>query len=266
MMRQRVRIVTYNIHKCRGMDGRIRPGRIVQVLREVGADIVALQEVWSLEGGARQLDQARFFAEELGLHLQLGTNRKLRGGAYGNVVLSRFELNPGCNYDLSVKWGREERGCLRVDVQLGESGVLHVFNVHLGTGFRERRHQGRKLIDAVLIESQGVVGPRVVLGDFNEWTAGLTSRLLKARLNSVNIRTHLRRRRTYPGLLPILHLDHIYFDDSLELLKLALHRTRASLIASDHLPLVADFAVGAATGEGEGEGEEVATQRRPSSS
>jgi endonuclease/exonuclease/phosphatase family metal-dependent hydrolase len=225
------------------MDGRVRPARILDVLREIGGDVIALQEVVSIAGSRRQLDQARYFAEELGMHLGVGYVRKLRGADYGNVVLSRFPLrNSGCTFDLSVP-RREKRGCLRVDVALSESAVLHVFNIHLGTAFLERRRQGRKLVAARIIESDDLAGPRIVLGDFNEWTAGLTSRILAERLNSVDIRTHLRRSRTYPGLFPVMHLDHIYFDDGLELERLALHRTRTALVASDHLPLVADFRV-----------------------
>jgi endonuclease/exonuclease/phosphatase family metal-dependent hydrolase len=81
----------------------------------------------------------------------------------------------------------------------------------------------------------------MVLGDFNEWAPGLATRLLRSHLSSVDIRTHLRRRRTYPGMVPVLHLDHIYYDDPLDLEALLLHRTRLALMASDHLPLLADF-------------------------
>jgi endonuclease/exonuclease/phosphatase family metal-dependent hydrolase len=237
----KLRIATYNTHKSRGMDGRIRPERIVEVLREVEADIIALQEVLSIEASSARKHQASFFADELGMHMRLGETRRLRGGAYGNVVLSRFPLEGSLSHDLSVHWGRERRGCLRADVELDGKRSIHVYNVHLGTGFRERRHQGPRLVETLLADRPALRGPRVVLGDFNEWTAGLTSRLLAARLNSVDIRTHLRRRKTYPGLLPVLHLDHIYFDDELELERLSLHRTRKALLASDHLPLVADF-------------------------
>ena len=85
-----LRIVTYNVHRCRGIDNRERPGRIVDVLREVDADVVALQEVLSISGATREKDQAQFIAEELGLNHVAGENRKLKGGSYGNVVLSRF--------------------------------------------------------------------------------------------------------------------------------------------------------------------------------
>jgi endonuclease/exonuclease/phosphatase family metal-dependent hydrolase len=237
----RFRIVTYNVHKCRGLDGRVRPDRVARVLREVHADIVALQEVLSVPGGPPEGHQAEYLAGALGLNLRLGVTRTLRGGSYGNAILSRFALGKvGC-HDLSVA-GREPRGCLRAEVVLGRGCHLHVFNVHLGTAYRERRLQGRKLVEGGLLDRpEEQNGPRIVLGDFNEWAPGLASRLLRARFNSVDVRTHLRRRRTYPGMLPILHLDHIYFDDPLELDALILHRTRSALLASDHLPLVADF-------------------------
>ncbi|HWS55163.1 MAG TPA: endonuclease/exonuclease/phosphatase family protein [Pyrinomonadaceae bacterium] len=238
-----VRVVTYNVHKCQGLDRRVRPARIASVLRETGADVIALQEVVSVEDDARrELHQARFIAEELGFEFHIGENRKHAGGAYGNVVLTRLPVEDCRNYDITWRW-REPRGCLRVDVRTDLPGepVLHLFNVHLGTAFIERRHQGRRLVSEDVLRDGRLAGPRVVLGDFNEWTHGLASRLLGEELRSADVRQHLRTRRTYPGAFPLLHLDHVYYDSGLELERLALHRSRTALVASDHLPLVADF-------------------------
>jgi endonuclease/exonuclease/phosphatase family metal-dependent hydrolase len=235
-----IRVVTYNIHKCRGMDRRVRPERIVKVLGEVDADIVALQEVISREDTKREEDQARFIAAELGLHFSLGENRKEKGGAYGNALLSRFPLHSTCNHDITMR-GREPRGCLRADIELPGGRRLHIFNVHMGTAFMERRKQVRKLISDEVVNHPDLNGSRIVLGDFNEWTRGLATRLLRSQLVSADLRVHLNRSRTYPALLPFLHLDHIYFDPSLMIERMAVHRTRVSLIASDHVPLVADF-------------------------
>ncbi|HKQ05527.1 MAG TPA: endonuclease/exonuclease/phosphatase family protein [Blastocatellia bacterium] len=236
----RLRVVTYNVHRCRGMDRRIRPRRIVEVLGEINADVIALQEVLSIPDGRPEDDQARFIAEQLKLLHTVGGTRRLRGGIYGNVILSRWPILATHNYDISVR-GREQRGCLRADVEVAGSRLMHVFNVHLGTAYLERRHQGRRLIDEAILNHQELAGPRLMLGDFNEWTRGLASKLLASHLVSADVRLHLPRSRTYPGVLPLLHLDHIYYEDSLQLEAMTLFRSRLSLLASDHLPLVADF-------------------------
>jgi endonuclease/exonuclease/phosphatase family metal-dependent hydrolase len=128
-------------------------------------------------------------------------------------------------------------------VVITEHEVVHVFNVHLGTAFLERRHQARRLSERStgLLHNAELTGPKIVLGDFNEWTQGLATQMLGSHLKSVDIRKHLGRSKTYPAYMPVLHLDHIYYDGPLELKSLKLHRTRKAVMASDHLPLVAEF-------------------------
>ncbi|HKC72178.1 MAG TPA: endonuclease/exonuclease/phosphatase family protein [Terriglobales bacterium] len=245
---RQIRIVTYNIHKCRGLDRRTRPLRIASILRATNADVIALQEVI----GENELSRGQ--AEEIATALSgyysvyFGENRRLRGAAYGNAVLSRFPALFAKNYDLT--WARRERrGCLRVDVAW-EGVLLHIFNVHLGTGFLERRRQVRMLLSDSLLRRIDLQGPSIVVGDFNEWTHGLASKLMKTHYQSVNLRRYLGRSRTYPGLAPLLHLDHFYFDDRLALEHFQVCRTRQALIASDHVPLIADFRLAAARGTG----------------
>jgi endonuclease/exonuclease/phosphatase family metal-dependent hydrolase len=237
---QRLRIATYNIHKCRGLDRQVSPSRIADVLREINADIVALQEVVSVTTGTREQDQARFLAEALTYDYRLGENRQLQGGAYGNVILSRVPLHAAQNYDLS--WYRyERRGCLRADIVLPTGDQLHIFNVHLGLSFAERRYQARQLVGAKILHNTELQGARIILGDFNEWTRGLATRLLSHHLQSIDLGTYFGRTKTYPGFLPFLPLDHIYFDTALQLQSLSLHRSNLALVASDHLPLIAEF-------------------------
>jgi endonuclease/exonuclease/phosphatase family metal-dependent hydrolase len=225
------------------MDRRVRPDRIVHVLRELRADIIALQEVVSLEGAAPEQDQARFVAEELGFHFAFGENRTHHGGRYGNVLLTRFPIQSYRNYDITAG-GRERRGCLRADVKF-QGGVLHIFNVHFGTRFFEQRQQARKLIDGGIITDGDLKGPRIVLGDFNEWLRGSVTPRMTPHLNKANVRRNLRRFRTFPGRFPLFPLDHIYFDEMLRLKRLYRHQSLTALVASDHLPLVADLALGA---------------------
>jgi endonuclease/exonuclease/phosphatase family metal-dependent hydrolase len=234
-----MRIVTYNIHKGRGMDGRISIKRIRDVLQELEADIIALQEVFSVCDG--QVGQVETLASDLGLHAAFGCTRHRRGRPYGNAILTRWPIVSAHEMDLS-RGTRERRGCIRADLKTPR-GILHVFNIHLGTSYFERRHQVRHLLSSKQIDAD-LTGPRVLVGDFNEWIKGLTTRLLSDKFESLNLALHVQKRRSYPGFLPLLHLDHIYFERPLHVRKAELVRTRLSKIASDHLPLVATFGWG----------------------
>ena len=233
-----LRIATYNIHRCRGLDGRTRPDRIAAVLRGIDADVVALQEV--VGAGPRGGGHAEEIGAMLGMGWIMSSARLLRGHQFGNAVLSRFPISQHLEHDLSWKTC-EPRRLQRVDVAVN-SATLHVYNVHLGTALLERRHQAERL--AAIVSDRHVAGPKLVLGDFNEWMKGLVTSMLSARLNSVDLRHFMRRPRTYPGVFPLLHLDHIYYAGHLEIVGIELPRTPLSLVASDHLPLVADVRVG----------------------
>ena len=232
-----LRVATYNIHRCRGLDGRTNPARVAEVIRDIDADVVALQEVI----GASQTSPGH--AEELGAMLGMGwvmaPARHLRGALFGNVVMSRLPIRQHSQYDLSWRTC-EPRCCQRVDIEIGND-TLHLYNVHLGTALLERRHQAGRL--SAILHDRRVGVPKIVLGDFNEWMRGMATEMLTERLKSIDLRAHLRRRRTYPGVFPVLHLDHIYYEGNVEVVKLELPRTRRSLMASDHLPLIAELRV-----------------------
>jgi endonuclease/exonuclease/phosphatase family metal-dependent hydrolase len=231
-----MRIVTYNIHKGRGMDGRTSTKRIAKVLADLGADVIALQEIFG--ASETQEGQVELLAAELGLHAAFGCTRHHRRRPYGNAILSRWPIAQSLEMDIS--WmQRERRGCIRADLKTPR-GILHVFNIHMGTSYFERRHQVRSLLSSSQI-IEDLSGPRVLVGDFNEWIKGLTTRMLSEKFESLNLELHLRKQRSYPGLLPLFHLDHIYFERPLSVEKAELVRTRLSRIASDHIPLMATF-------------------------
>jgi endonuclease/exonuclease/phosphatase family metal-dependent hydrolase len=216
------------------MDGRTRVDRIADVLASLDADVIALQEV--VGAGPEEDGQAAALGARLGMGWVMDSVRLLRGKAYGNVVLSRLPIERTHRCDLSCEL-REPRSCHRVDVDV-DGKILHVFNVHLGTAVLERRKQAPML--AEFVADKHVHGPKVLLGDFNEWVKGLTSKTLSEMLEGIDLSAHLRRRRTYPGMLPMFHLDHIYVAGGLEVEKVAFPRNRLTMVASDHIPLVAD--------------------------
>lgn len=219
------------------MDRRTRPGRVAEVLSEIDADVIALQEV--IGAGPHGRSHIEEIGAALGMGWVMAVTRQLRGHQFGNVVLSRFPIAQHTQHDLSYK-SCEERCMQRVDVDV-HGRILHVYNVHLGTAILERRQQAQRL--ATIVSNRHVTGPKIVLGDFNEWMKGLATSTLSEHLQSIDLRAHLRRRRTYPGVFPVLHLDHIYYEGEVEVVKVELPRTRLSLMASDHLPLVADLRV-----------------------
>jgi endonuclease/exonuclease/phosphatase family metal-dependent hydrolase len=233
-----LRVATYNIHRSRGMDRRTIPSRIAEVIRGLNADVVALQEV--IGAGPAGAGQAEEIGAALGMGWVMTSVRQLRKHLFGNVILSRLPIVHHSQYDLSWRTC-EPRACQRADLDLGAGQRLHIYNVHLGTAVLERRYQATRL--AAFVHDRRVEGPKVILGDFNEWTRGLATKTLTALFESVDIYAHLKRRRTYPGIFPFLHLDHIYYEGGVEVRGVELARSRRTLIASDHLPLIADLRI-----------------------
>ncbi len=233
-----LRVVTYNIHRAIGMDRRKRPERIAKVLADVNADVIALQEV--IGPGRSGPGHAQQLGAELGMGWVMASTRELRGHQFGNVVLSRYPIHDHAHIDLSWKTC-EPRNAHRVSVDVG-LGTLQFYNAHLGTALLERRYQAPRLAD--WIHDRRVQGPKLVMGDFNEWGRGLVADVLADRMQSLDLFPYLKRRRTYPGFFPVLHLDHLYFEGHIEVRRIELPRTRLALLASDHLPLVVDIRIG----------------------
>ncbi len=231
-----LRVATYNVHKCRGIDRRVDVMRVAEVIASLNADVVALQEVLHGEGRSSQV---RLIADYLHYDFTFGENRRHAGAPYGNATLSRLPIRLQRNYDLTWRH-RERRGCLRTDLELADGTAVHLYNVHLGTSYFERPHQARILLNDALAASQELTGPRIVVGDFNEWTRGVATTLMRGQFDSVDARL---MRRSFPGILPLFHLDHFYFDRHLKLEKYSMVRSKTALVASDHLPLVADFSL-----------------------
>jgi endonuclease/exonuclease/phosphatase family metal-dependent hydrolase len=229
-------VASYNIHRGVGLDRRRDLARIADVIAEMSPDIVGLQEVIR-EDGSHHGDQAAFLATRLRMELIMGETRSHgHGGTYGNAVLTRLPVLASTRCNLS-RGTREPRGCLRVDI--GVAGTcLHVFNCHFGLGLRERREQ-LDLLAGFIRVSAGIEGPRVVMGDFNEWHRGPITRGLRLEFSS----PMRRMRRTHPAVFPLFRLDRIYWDVELEGEAFHVHRSRLARIASDHLPVMARLRV-----------------------
>ena len=226
----RIVIASYNIHRGVGLDRRRDLDRIAEVIAEMGPDAIGLQEVVR-EDGDDHRDQAAYLASKLGMQLVMGETRTLlAGGSYGNAVLTRLPVLGSSRCDLSWRT-REPRGCVRVDLGIGGTAV-HLFNCHFGLALRERRDQFR-ILGRFIKDSESLAGPRVLMGDFNEWHTGPITRGLKREFSS----PMRRMRRTHPSWFPLFALDRIYWDVELEGQAFHVHRSKLARVASDHLPI-----------------------------
>lgn len=221
-----IRVATYNVHSCRGLDFRMKPGRIARVIAQTRADVIALEEV--------RAEQAEAIARQLGLEYRFGVADVLGGHEFGNAILSRLPLSSSRNFNIGVPH-REQRACLRVQIEPSGTGPFEIFAVHLGLSGSERRLQAARLASSEILGSTPAGRARVLLGDFNEWSNnGAVNRRLIAILQRVP-------KRSYPGLLPLIAFDRVYFAPEFSLRSLRLHRSWKAVIASDHVPLVADL-------------------------
>lgn len=246
-----LKVITYNIHRAIGVDRRFRPERIVGILKHYEADVVLLQEVDEGAPRSRELNLAKELAGMAGYpHFALGHNVSLKRGRYGNATLSRFPILRERNIDLSVAESWIRRGCQHTTLDLtgnGNGHRLEVFNLHLGLSARERNKQLDLLVRSHEFSSVDRETPLLVGGDFNDWR----SLLMPAFTNGLGFGCATERKRgpyrcipTYPSFSPQGGLDRIYHRGRLHLLTVHSCRLQIARVASDHLPVVAEFEVG----------------------
>ena len=225
----RLRVATYNIHRCVGRDGRKSFSRVAAVLQEINADIVALQEVTSHHDLA--VDMLAFLAKAADMRAIEGFTLAESGAPYGNALLSRLPISAVNRFDISVP-GREPRGVLEAVVNC-DTRKIKIWATHLGLGVRERRLQIHSLL-AIIDGAETEAG--LLLGDLNEWLGW-----------SRALRTLYRRfaksptPASFPAWIPLFKLDRIWIRPLFGSIIVRAHSTRMSRAASDHLPLVADI-------------------------
>lgn len=223
-----LRIASYNVHRAVGMDGRCMPERILGVLQEIDADVVALQEV---EAGDSGTDMLAWLAAKTGFHAVAGTTLVRHDGHYGNGLLARVPIAESHLLDLSWR-GREPRGAIAADIEM-HGTPLRIVATHLGLRPAERRDQVQRLIKLFtdVPRERGVL-----MGDVNEWF--LWGRPLR-RLHRYFDATPARA--TFPSHLPVFALDRVWTHPGSLLKDIRVHDTPLARLASDHLPLVAEL-------------------------
>jgi endonuclease/exonuclease/phosphatase family metal-dependent hydrolase len=243
VIRDALRVATYNVHGCVGVDGRYDPGRVAAVLRELNADIIGLQEIDNHRPLRQGLHQLELLARATGLEAVPGLNICAKRGEYGNALLTRLPVVAVRRLDLSVP-GREPRGAIDADL-VGPEGRVRVIVTHLGLAPAERHKQIAGILDA-LLPGPEPWPPTLLMGDINEWLPG----------GGLRVETLTRRfaaafcGRTFPAILPVLYLDRIFAHPKPERALFAVHRSRLARWASDHLPVRGELAWSASSDAG----------------
>lgn len=242
-----LRVITYNIHKAIGVDGMFAPERIVEVLRHHNADVVMLQEVDRGVPRSGHMDLASHLGRELQYrHRAVGMNVHMKKGKYGNATLSRFRIGRQRNIDLTIG-GRKRRGAqhTRVHIPVGRHEVdVEVFNVHLSLLASLRREQVARLLSTHDVLHLKPETPCIIGGDMNDWRGVLHPRFFKPAgfACATNGRPGSTRPiRTFPSFAPTGGLDKLYYRGRLRLLHVGRSRLGLARVASDHLPVIADF-------------------------
>jgi endonuclease/exonuclease/phosphatase family metal-dependent hydrolase len=234
-----MRLLTYNIHKgVGGSDRRYHLGRVIEVIRAEGPDLVCLQEVdWNVPRSDYH-DQPALIAKRLNAADCLyQLNVPHRQGGYGNLLLSRWPFRRVHQVSLRFR-RRKPRGAQLVVVDTPE-GPLHLVNWHLGLSERERRWQVRHLLHhPVFLEADHL--PTLIAGDFNDWRNTLGDHTFQAH-SFRQATAPARRFRSFPAFLALAALDKVFYRGPLHLRHARIVRTRLARRASDHLPLVVDF-------------------------
>ena len=241
---ERLRVATYNVHGCRGMDARRSEKRIADVIALLDVDVIGLQELDLNRRRSEGVDQAALIADQLGWHRFFHPALRVVDEQYGDAILSRHPMKLRKAQELPSVTTRvcpESRAAIWMEIET-PGGAVQVINTHLGLGRRERFMQAQLLAGPEWLGSVATQDPLVLMGDLNSLPASAAFQVLARQLRDVRtLVTPVPSLRTFPTRLPLLAVDHILVNERLRVNSVRVVRNAATRIASDHFPLVADL-------------------------
>jgi len=226
-----IRLATYNLQKCVGLDMRRRPDRSLQVINSLEADVVVLQEA-----------DKRLAPRPTALPFDLIDSHGWRvlpfgqaGGSlgwHGNAMLVRPHITLVDSLKIDLP-GLEPRGAILAELATA-IGPLRVIGVHLGL---LRRFRLIQLSAITRLLRQRPDMPTILAGDFNEWGPKRALDVATPGLDFVDIP------HSFPAPRPVAALDAFAINAPLQALSYDVHSARPAAIASDHLPAWVDLAL-----------------------
>ncbi len=237
----RLRVATYNVHGCVGMDRQRSETRIAEVIAGFSADVVALQELDLGRARSAGVDQAQLIAEQLGWVLLFAPAMRNGDEHYGNAIISRYPLTLVRALELPGEgsWYCRERRIALWAAAETEIGRVQIINTHLGLGRAERFLQAGLLAESLRTVPRGE--PLILLGDFNSLPGSRSLRVIRDHLRSARaLFPSAGPCRTFPTRFPSIAVDHIFLNESLDLTSLSVPSSGLAGMASDHYPLLAE--------------------------
>jgi len=239
-----LRVLTYNVHSCVGLDGKFSPERIARVISRHEPDIVALQELDVFRARTGKVDQPQIIAEQLKMIYHFHPSFQIQEERYGNAVLSRYPME-------LIRSGRlaggfqnpkaEQRGAIWSTINIAGTKINFV-NTHLGIFPWERGRQIKDLLGSEWIGHPQCVSPVILCGDFNSLPGSRLYRHVNRVLRDAQRKLDNHNpQATWFGHYPIGRIDHVFVSPEIEIVTVKVSRTDLDKISSDHLPLIVDI-------------------------
>ena len=232
------RAMTYNIHHGEDVEGRLDIERIAALIREQGADLVALQEVDKGVERTSRRDLPAELATLTGMTCLFRNNYAFQGGEYGNAILTRFPVKRWANTLLRMLRPGEQRGGLQAVVDAGGRDLLF-----MATHIDYRPDDAERLANVEqfreVLSEYGMM-PALFGGDFNDAPGSRTYAAMAAMFDDVWLKAGDGVGFTIPSREPNKRIDFLWLRHGAPLRPIRAWVPRSE--ASDHLPVVAEFA------------------------
>lgn len=241
-----LRVMTYNVHSCIGMDGKVDVERIARVIAQANPDVVALQELDVGKQRSLGLDQAQLIAHYLEMEFHFHPAMHMEEERYGDAILTHLPLQlvkadalPG----LADKPKLEPRGAMWVTVEF-HGQQINIVNTHLGLLARERMAQINALLGKDWLGHPNCQDPVIFCGDLNAQPSSDVCRRIGEQLQDAQtVMPDHRPKGTFSSRFPAVRIDHVFISKGLDVTSIETPGSHLARIASDHLPLVAQVRI-----------------------
>lgn len=240
-----LRVMTYNIHSCTGIDGKVRPERIARVINSFDADVVAVQEIDAHRPRSGHHDQTQLIAGHLRMEHVFHALLEEEKERYGIAILARHPfktIKSACLTPSHHRYRHEARGAIWILLEMEGRRPVHIINTHFGLRKEERRQQTEILLGRDWLGAIPNDEPVILCGDFNAGPRSFTCQQIQKRLRDVQeAASHHKPRATFSSVQPLVRIDHIFVSPHFSVERVHVPDTPSAMTASDHLPLCVEL-------------------------